>query len=152
MDPLPPMHRRGLILAALLVVMGFLLPATDTTSITPTSAPREAQIELPSSTTTQQTAPEQTPPPVVSEPQQTTTFSEPLQQQPVQQQQPAPPRTGRSPRLAVLSSSGALIALKKGKHWRNCSATITCRQRMCMQWQKWRVTVNRSAHCKAARW
>lgn len=89
MDPLPPMHRRGLILAALLVVIGFLLPATDTTSTAPTSAPREAQIELPSSTTTQQTAPEQTPPPVVSEPQQTTTFSEPQQQQPVQQQQPA---------------------------------------------------------------
>ncbi|SCB86681.1 hypothetical protein GA0061071_102212 [Kosakonia oryzendophytica] len=101
MDPLPPMHRRGLILAALLVVIGFLLPATDTTTTVTSSAPREAQIELPSSTTTQQTAPEQTPPPVVSEPQQTAPFSEPQQQQPIQQQQPA-----ATPNRSVASSGG----------------------------------------------
>ncbi|TDT52497.1 LysM-like peptidoglycan-binding domain-containing protein [Kosakonia oryzendophytica] len=101
MDPLPPMHRRGLILAALLVVIGFLLPATDTTTTVTSSAPREAQIELPSSTTTQQTAPEQTPPPVVSEPQQTAPFSEPQQQQPIQQQQPT-----ATPNRSVASSGG----------------------------------------------
>ena len=28
LDPLPPMHRRGLILAAVLVIIGFLLPGT----------------------------------------------------------------------------------------------------------------------------
>lgn len=101
MDPLPPMHRRGLILAALLVVIGFLLPATDTTTTVTSSAPREAQIELPSSTTTQQTAPEQTPPPVVSEPQQTAPFSETQQQQPIQQQQPT-----ATPNRSVASSGG----------------------------------------------
>lgn len=30
MDPLPPMHRRGIIIAALVLVIGFLLPSSDT--------------------------------------------------------------------------------------------------------------------------
>lgn len=86
MDPLPPLHRRGLILAALLVVIGFLLPATDNTSSVPAS--REAQISLPSSSPQQPVAPEQTPPAVVTEPQQTAPAAqESIQQQPVQQQQ-----------------------------------------------------------------
>lgn len=71
MDPLPPMHRRGLIVAALLVVIGFLLPTSNTP---PASAPtgRDAQIELPAPAQPVPSAPEQTPPPVVSEPQQNT--------------------------------------------------------------------------------
>ena len=31
-DPLPPMHRRGIIIAALVLVVGFLLPPADTPS------------------------------------------------------------------------------------------------------------------------
>ena len=30
MDPLPPMHRRGIIIAAIVLVVGFLLPSDDT--------------------------------------------------------------------------------------------------------------------------
>lgn len=30
MDPLPPMHRRGIIIAAIVLVVGFLLPSNDT--------------------------------------------------------------------------------------------------------------------------
>ena len=30
MDPLPPMHRRGIIIAAIILVVGFLLPSDDT--------------------------------------------------------------------------------------------------------------------------
>lgn len=80
MDPLPPMHRRGLILAALLVVIGFLLPAPDDTA---QPARRDAQIELPS--------PEQAPPPpVISEPQQAIVpDAEPPEQQAPPEQPPA---------------------------------------------------------------
>ncbi|MGP3594034.1 LysM-like peptidoglycan-binding domain-containing protein [Vagococcus sp. WN89Y] len=60
MDPLPPGHRRGLIFAALLVVIGFLLPVPDDTSL---PARRDAQIDLPASG-------QAPPPPVISEPQQ----------------------------------------------------------------------------------
>lgn len=60
MDPLPPAHRRGLIFAALLVVIGFLLPAPDETTA---PASRDAQIEFPAG----EPAP---PPPVINEPQQ----------------------------------------------------------------------------------
>ncbi len=30
MDPLPPMHRRGIIIAAIVLIVGFLLPSSDT--------------------------------------------------------------------------------------------------------------------------
>jgi len=86
MDPLPPAHRRGLIFAALLVVMGFLLPAPDETS---RPANRDAQIELPP-------AEQAPPPPVISEPQQAIV---PDAEPPEQQTQPpaaqnAPPAAG----------------------------------------------------------
>lgn len=107
MDPLPPFHRRGLILAALLVVIGFLLPSTDDTRPVPTS--REAQIQLPSSTATQPVAPAQTPPAVVNDPQQVTPGAEESleQQQPEQQpaqQQEAPVAQSRP----TSSSSGGI--------------------------------------------
>ena len=106
MDPLPPFHRRGLILAALLVLIGFLLPTTDDTPSAPAS--RDAQIQLPSSTPAQPVAPEQTPPAVVSEPQQVAPGAEAsLQQQQTEQQpperQPAPVAQNTPP---VASSSG----------------------------------------------
>lgn len=44
MDPLPPMHRRGIIAAAIVLVIGFLLPSSDT-SDTPTVT-RDAQLDL----------------------------------------------------------------------------------------------------------
>lgn len=44
MDPLPPMHRRGIIIAAIVLVIGFLLPSSDTTD-TPVVT-RTAQLDL----------------------------------------------------------------------------------------------------------
>lgn len=85
MDPLPLMHRRGIIIAALLMIIGFLLPANDEQPVSSTS--REAQLDLqsqsqPSSSgqafpvQSQQTAP------TLNEPQQTA----PLEPEPVQEQ------------------------------------------------------------------
>lgn len=42
MEPLPPMHRRGIIIAAIVLVIGFLLPASET-SDSPVVT-REAQL------------------------------------------------------------------------------------------------------------
>lgn len=44
MDPLPPMHRRGIIAGALLVIIGVLLPSEDSSS--PVQASREASLDL----------------------------------------------------------------------------------------------------------
>lgn len=44
MDPLPPMHRRGIIAAAIVLVIGFLLPSSDNTDA-PVVA-RTAQLDL----------------------------------------------------------------------------------------------------------
>lgn len=45
MDPLPPLHRRGIIIAALVVVIGFLLPSGDDSSeAQPVS--RNAQLDI----------------------------------------------------------------------------------------------------------
>lgn len=45
MDPLPLMHRRGIILGVLLVVIGILLPGANTAPV-PAQSPRDAQINL----------------------------------------------------------------------------------------------------------
>ena len=57
MDPLPPMHRRGIIIAAIVLVIGFLLPSSDTSDApvvtrtaqldlqTQTQPPTEAQLQ-----------------------------------------------------------------------------------------------------------
>ncbi|MEN0580076.1 hypothetical protein SAMN05216563_101135 [Phytobacter palmae] len=87
LDPLPPMHRRGLILAALLVVIGFLLPTPKETVTPPASVGREAQLNIQSQSQPQpQSQPSQ---PLVTSP-------------PVQNQQPAPvlnepPQTAQEP-------------------------------------------------------
>ncbi len=89
MDPLPPLHRRGLILAALLVVIGFLLPSTDNSN-RPASASdaREAQLNLP----------EAPPPPVVNEPPQSApSAEESIEQQPQEQEQPEPVQQQHQP-------------------------------------------------------
>lgn len=57
MDPLPPMHRRGIIAAAIVLVIGFLLPSNDTSNTavvtrdaqldfqSPSQPPTEAQLQ-----------------------------------------------------------------------------------------------------------
>lgn len=44
MDPLPPMHRRGIIAAAIVLVIGFLLPSSDTSDAP--AVTREAQLDI----------------------------------------------------------------------------------------------------------
>ena len=44
MDPLPPMHRRGIIIAAIVLVIGFLLPSSDTSDAPVVT--RTAQLDL----------------------------------------------------------------------------------------------------------
>ncbi|EIX7373079.1 LysM-like peptidoglycan-binding domain-containing protein [Citrobacter freundii complex sp. 2024EL-00228] len=44
MDPLPPMHRRGIIIAAIVLVIGFLLPSSDTSDALVVT--RTAQLDL----------------------------------------------------------------------------------------------------------
>ncbi|CFX39189.1 opacity-associated protein A [Salmonella enterica subsp. enterica serovar Typhi] len=71
MEPLPPMHRRGIIIAAIVLVIGFLLPASET-SDSPVVT-REAQLVAP------QNDPDQVAP----------VASEPIQEgQPEEQNQP----------------------------------------------------------------
>ncbi|KFC07235.1 putative cell envelope opacity-associated protein A [Trabulsiella guamensis ATCC 49490] len=48
MDPLPPLHRRGIIVGALLVVIGVLLPSGDDNRSSP-PATRDAQLNIQSS-------------------------------------------------------------------------------------------------------
>ena len=44
LDPLPPAHRRGVIVAALAIIVGFLLPSADDAPATPVS--RTAQLDF----------------------------------------------------------------------------------------------------------
>ncbi|WP_216082092.1 OapA family protein [Citrobacter sp. MGH 55] len=44
MDPLPSMHRRGIIIAAIVLVVGFLLPSSDTNDTA--AVTRNAQLDL----------------------------------------------------------------------------------------------------------
>ncbi|WP_436858006.1 LysM-like peptidoglycan-binding domain-containing protein [Citrobacter tructae] len=44
MDPLPPMHRRGIIIAAIVLVIGFLLPSGDSNNAPVIT--RDAQLDL----------------------------------------------------------------------------------------------------------
>lgn len=80
MDPLPPMHRRGIIIAAALVVVGILLPTPDGNDAPP--AQRDAQIDLPTQSSPQPQPVEQ--PPLVSEPAQ----SLPQDPEPQMEQEP----------------------------------------------------------------
>lgn len=79
MDPLPPAHRRGIIIAALLIIIGFLLPSGDNGDNAPVR--RDAQLDIAPS----QSAPTAQPQlaPTVSDPQQVAPVApEPIQEQP----------------------------------------------------------------------
>lgn len=77
LDPLPLMHRRGIIIGFLLVIIGFLLPAgSDSADGTPVR--REAQLDLQSESQPQQGSLQQPLPPITSTP----TVSDPGQAAP----------------------------------------------------------------------
>lgn len=112
MDPLPPMHRRGIIIAAIVLVIGFLLPSSDTSDapvVTRTAQldlqsqsqpPTEAQLQA------QLVAPQNDPPVA------------PLAPEPIQKENQTRSRRlsnlsrrrNLSNRIVELSSSGAPIA------------------------------------------
>lgn len=91
MDPLPLMHRRGIIAGFLLVIIGFLLPAGGDSSDS-AQVQREAQLDLQSESQPQQGNLQQPLPPITSTP----TVSDPGQAAPaspevVQEGQPDDP-------------------------------------------------------------
>lgn len=80
MDPLPPAHRRGIIIAALLVVIGLLLPSGDNSDDAPVR--RDAQLDIAPS----QPAPTAQPvAPTVSDPQLVAPVA-PVAPEPIQEQ------------------------------------------------------------------
>ncbi|MGK9175850.1 hypothetical protein KXR87_21945 [Yokenella regensburgei] len=88
MDPLPSLHRKGLIIAFLLVVIGILLPSGNDAPPSATAS-REAQLDIQSqsqpSSPTLTTPPAQTPSsaPLVNAPQQNVPLEpEPIQEEP----------------------------------------------------------------------
>lgn len=88
MDPLPPLHRRGIIAGFLLVIIGFLLPSADNAPAQPVS--RNAQLDMQSQSQPQQGNLQQPLPPLVSS---SPTVSDPDQAAPaapevVQEDQP----------------------------------------------------------------
>lgn len=96
LDPLPIAHRRGVIIAALAVIIGFLLPSADDAPSTPVS--RTAQLDFQSQSTPQpdvQPMHAQLVTPSNDLDQVAPVAPEPVQEeQPVEQpQQPASPRT-----------------------------------------------------------
>ncbi|MFG6656718.1 LysM-like peptidoglycan-binding domain-containing protein [Scandinavium sp. M-37] len=66
MDPLPPLHRRGIIAGFLLVIIGFLLPSGDDAPAQPVI--RNAQLDIQSQTQSQQGNLQQPLPPLASTP------------------------------------------------------------------------------------
>lgn len=112
MDPLPPMHRRGIIIAALVLVIGFLLPSSDTSDapvVTRTAQldlqsqsqpPTEAQLQA------QLVAPQ-------NDPGRRPVAPEPIQKENLMRSRRLSNLSRRrnlSNRIAELSNSGALIA------------------------------------------
>ena len=91
MDPLPPMHRRGIIAGALLVIIGILLPSEDSSS--PIQNGREASIDLQSQSQPQSTQQGMPLPPITNTPtvsdadQMAPVAPEPVQDEPVDQSQ-----------------------------------------------------------------
>lgn len=91
MDPLPPMHRRGIIAGALLVVIGILLPSEDNSSTA--QASREANIDLQSQSQPQTSGNQTVPlPPITNTPPVNDADQvAPVAPEPIQDEQPDQP-------------------------------------------------------------
>ena len=139
MDPLPPMHRRGIIAGALLVIIGILLPSEESSS--PVQSGREANIDLQSQSQPQSSQQAMPLPPITTTPtvndadQMAPVAPEPVQDEPVDQGQSLINPHHSSPRR-VLSSNGGPIASSQAKPWPSCSAIIICRQPTSMRWPR----------------
>ncbi len=150
MDPLPPMHRRGIIIAAIVLVVGFLLPSDDTPNAPVVT--REAQLDIQSQSqppteeqlraqlVTPQNDPDQVAP-VAPEPDQVAPVApEPIQEgqhrKANQKSSRKPPIRNHSSQIAELIINGAPIVSNPVKRWRSCSATTDCPLPMSMPWRR----------------
>jgi cell envelope opacity-associated protein A len=121
LDPLPSLHRKGLILAFAMVVIGILLPSGSNTP-TPSSTGREAQLDIQSQS--QPNAPVLTAPsgqnqpsaPLVNEPQQSVPLEpEPVQEQPQEEVQ-APQHTNtNAPSAGGIEQQWRTYRIEQGK-------------------------------------
>ena len=92
MDPLPPMHRRGIIAGALLVVIGVLLPSEDNGSSAQSS--REVKLDLQSQSQPQSSGNQAVPlPPITNTPPVNDADQvAPVAPEPIQDEQPDQPQ------------------------------------------------------------
>jgi hypothetical protein len=104
MDPLPPMHRRGIIAGALLVIIGVLLPSGDNGS--PAQARREANLDLQSQpqSSGNQTVP--LPPITNTPPVNDADQVAPVAPEPIQDEQPDQQQTASQPYQEQQSTPG----------------------------------------------
>ena len=118
MDPLPPMHRRGIIIAAIVLVIGFLLPSNDTND-TPVVS-RNAQLDLQSQSQPQAGGNQAVPlPPITNTP----TVSDadqmaPVAPEPIQDEQPDQAQTQQPAATQPYQSSSQQSAPGIEQQWR----------------------------------
>lgn len=117
LDPLPLAHRRGVIIAALVVVIGFLLPSADDSP--PTSVSRTAQLDFQSQS---QPTPQPDSQPLHAQlvtPSNDLDQVAPVEPEPVQEEQPteqaAPPRTQQPYQENRSSSEWRTYQVEAGK-------------------------------------
>lgn len=117
LDPLPLAHRRGVIIAALVVVIGFLLPSADDSPPTPVS--RTAQLDFQSQS---QPTPQPDSQPLHAQlvtPSNDLNQVAPVEPEPVQEEQPteqaAPPRTQQPYQENRSSSEWRTYQVEAGK-------------------------------------
>lgn len=115
MEPLPPGHRRGVILAALLMVIGFLLPSGDNGDTQPVS--RNAQLDIQS-----QSQPQPDQPPVQTQlvtPSGDQNQVAPVAPEPVQEDQPQeqtpPPAQTQTQQTAGIEQQWRSYRVEAGK-------------------------------------
>lgn len=135
MDPLPPMHRRGIIIAAIVLVVGFLLPSDDTPNAPVVT--REAQLDIQSQS--QPPTEEQLRAQFVTHKMILIRWLRSLQnlyRKASQKSSRKLPKRNHSSQIAELIINGALTVSNPVKRWRSCSATTDCPLPMSMQWRR----------------
>lgn len=135
MDPLPPMHRRGIIIAAIVLVVGFLLPSDDTPNAPVVT--REAQLDIQSQS--QPPTEEQLRAQLVTPQNDLIRWLRSLQnlyRKASQKSSRKLPKRNHSSQIAELIINGALTVSNPVKRWRSCSATTDCPLPMSMQWRR----------------
>lgn len=154
LDPLPPMHRRGIIAGFLLVIIGILLPSDDSQS--PASTSREANLNLQSQSQPQAGGNQAVPlPPITNTP----TVSDadqmaPVAPEPIQDEQPDQAQTQQPAATQPYQSSSQQSApgieqqwrtyrIESGKTWRSCSAIMGCRPLTSTPWRRLKALASR---------